>query len=267
MAGLVDSHCHLDSDAFREDREAVIARAREAGVRWMVSIGSGDGPPDLEAGIRMAEAYDFVFATAGVHPHDASKATPSTWVDLTSLCAHQKVVGIGEIGLDYHYNFSPPETQRAVFQAQLELAAEAGLPVMIHTREAWTDTVELVRNVYSGARAGGIFHCFSGGPREAEEALGLGFHLSFSGIITFPKAAEVRQALALTPEDKLLIETDAPYLAPVPHRGKRNEPAYLVRTAEKAAEVREMSLEQLAAATTHNWQKLCLQAKAGNGYT
>lgn len=267
MIELVDSHCHLDGNAFREDREAVIQRAREAGVRWMVSIGSGDGPPDLEAGIRMAEAYDFLFATVGVHPHDASKAAESTWIDLTALAGHRKVVGIGEIGLDYHYNFSPPETQRAVFRTQLELAAEAALPVMIHTREAWTDTVEVIRSVYAGAEAGGIFHCFSGGPKEAEEALGLGFHLSFSGIVTFPKAEEQREALRLTPEDRLLIETDAPYLAPVPHRGKRNEPAYLVRTAEKAAEVRAMPLERLAAATTRNWQKLCLRAKAGNGYT
>lgn len=267
MIELVDSHCHLDGNAFREDREAVIARARECGVRWMVSIGSGDGPPDLEAGIRMAEAYDFIFATVGVHPHDASKVDEATWVDMATLAAHKKVVGIGEIGLDYHYNFSPPETQRAVFRKQLAMAAAAGLPVMIHTREAWADTVAAVREAYAGSKGGGVFHCFSGGPREAEEALSLGFHLSYSGIVTFPKAVELREALALTPLERLLIETDAPYLTPVPYRGKRNEPAYLVETARKVAECRGMSLEGLAAQTTRNWQNLCLRAKAGNGYT
>jgi len=261
---LVDSHCHLDAGAFREDRDAVVSRARQAGVRWMVSIGSGDGPPDLEAGIRMAEAYDFVFASAGVHPHDASKAVESTWIDLTALAAHPKVVGIGEIGLDYHYNFSPPETQRAVFQRQLEIAAESALPVFIHTREAWRDTVETIRDVYGGAEAGGVFHCFSGGPAEAEEALNLGFHLSFSGIVTFPKADAIREALVLAPAERLLIETDAPYLAPAPHRGKRNEPAYLLGTATRAAEVRAMELADLARITTDNWRRLCLREKAAN---
>lgn len=264
MIELVDSHCHLDAGAFREDRNAVVSRAREAGVRWMVSIGSGDGPPDLEAGIRMAESYEFVFASVGVHPHDASKADESTWIDLPAAAAHPKVVGIGEIGLDYHYNFSPPEIQRSVFQRQLELAAECELPVFIHTREAWRDTADTIRSVYSGAPAGGVFHCFSGGPREAEEALSLGFHLSFSGIVTFPKADGVRSALALTPKDRLLIETDAPYLAPIPHRGKRNEPAYLLRTAEKAAEITGTSLEDLGALTTANWRRICLRGKAGN---
>ncbi len=264
MLELVDSHCHLDAGAFRDDRDAVVSRAREAGVRWMVSIGSGDGPPDLEAGIRMAECYDFVFASVGVHPHDASKADESTWIDLLALAAHPKVVGIGEIGLDYHYNFSPPEIQRAVFQRQLELAAEAALPVFIHTREAWQDTVQTIRDVYAGAPAGGVFHCFSGGPAEAEEALGLGFHLSFSGIVTFPKADSIREALLLTPAHRLLIETDAPYLAPIPHRGKRNEPAYLLGTAARSAEVRGMELDDLARLTTANWKKLCLREKAAN---
>lgn len=264
MLELVDSHCHLDGNAFGEDRETVIARAREAGVRWMVAIGTGDGPPDLEAGIRIAEAYEFIFATVGVHPHDAAKAVDSTWIDLAALAAHRKVVGIGEIGLDYHYNFSPAETQREVFRRQLELAAEAGLPAIIHTREAWADTAAAIREVYAGAKAGGIFHCFSGGPKEAEEALELGFHISYSGIVTFPKAVEIREALALTPDDRILIETDAPYLAPAPHRGKRNEPAYLLRTAEKAAEVRGTRLEDFAALTTKNWISLCLRGKAGN---
>ncbi len=264
MLELVDSHCHLDGSAFEEDRGAVIARARAAGVRWMVAVGTGEGPPDLAAGIRIAEAYDFVYATVGVHPHDASKATGATWPELAALAGGRKVVGIGEIGLDYHYNFSPPETQRAVFRRQLELAAETGLPAIIHTREAWADTTATIREAYAGAKAGGIFHCFSGGPREAAEALELGFHLSFAGIVTFPKAAEIREALVLTPDERVLIETDAPYLAPAPHRGKRNEPAWLLRTAERAAELRGVSLEEFGALTTKNWRELCLRAQAGN---
>lgn len=264
---LVDSHCHLDGKAFDADREQVIARARAAGVEHMVAIGSGDGPPDLEAGIRLAEQYSFIYATAGVHPHDAAKAVPSTWTELAALSAHPKVVAIGEIGLDYHYGFSPREAQRDAFVRQLELARESGLPVVIHTREAWQDTVSLIREHYAGPERGGIFHCFSGGPREAEEALALGFHLSFSGIITFPKAEDLREALRLTPLDRLLVETDSPYLAPAPHRGKRNEPAFVVETARKAAEVKGMSVEEIAAATTDNWKRLCLRRSAAARYT
>lgn len=261
---LIDSHCHLDGKAFDADRDEVIARARAAGVETLVAIGSGDGPPDLEAGIRLAEAYPFVYATAGVHPHEASKADEATWLELASLTAHPKVVAVGEIGLDYHYDFSPPETQRAVFQRQLELAREAGKPVVIHTREAWEDTFAMLREHWAGAGPGGIMHCFSGGPREAEEALALGFHISFSGIVTYPKAVDVQEAARMTPLDRLLVETDAPYLAPVPYRGKRNEPSYVVHTARRLAELRGEEFDGLAAATSENWRRLCLQAMSGN---
>jgi TatD DNase family protein len=264
---LVDSHCHLDGEAFDADRAAVIVRARAAGVESMVAIGSGDGPPDLEAGIRLADAYPFIYATIGVHPHDAAKAAAETWTGLAALSAHPKVVAVGEIGLDYHYNFSPPETQREVFVRQLELAREAALPIVIHTREAWEDTVRLIGERYAGAERGGIFHCFSGGPREAEEALALGFHISYSGIITFPNGEAVREALRLTPLDRILIESDSPYLAPVPYRGKRNEPAYVVETAKKAAEVKGLSVDEIAATTTENWKRLCLQRSAAARYT
>ncbi len=220
-AEFIDTHCHLDARAFDADREAVIERARAAGVTRIVAIGTGDGPPDLEAGIRLAERYPFMDATVGVHPHDAAKASEETWVELSSLVAHPKVVALGEIGLDYHYNFSPPEVQRAAFVRQMEIARQARLPIIIHTREAWEDTLELIRRHWDGA-IGGVFHCFSGGPREAEQVLELGFHVSFSGIVTFPKAADVQQAARMVPDERLLIETDAPYLAPVPFRGKRN---------------------------------------------
>ena len=295
---LIDSHCHLDADVFDADREAVIQRALDAGVECMVAIGSGDGPPDLKAGIRLAEKYEFMYATVGVHPHDASKADDATWVELTALTAHPKVIAVAEIGLDYHYDFSPRRTQQAVFARQLRIAREAHLPIAIHTREAWSDTVALLREHWVGqtsrsARSlqtppaqdsnspeagpggpaqvwgpapleepGGIFHCFSGGPEEAEEALALGFHLSFSGIVTFPKAEDQREAVRRTPLDRLLVETDAPYLAPVPLRGKRNEPAFVVTTARKVAEIKGLSFEQVAEATSANWKRLCLQTAA-----
>lgn len=262
-AEFIDTHCHLDARAFDADREAVIERARAAGVSRMVAIGTGDGPPDLEAGIRLAERYSFMDATVGVHPHDAAKASAETWAELASLTAHPKVVAIGEIGLDYHYNFSPPEVQRAVFVRQMEIAREARLPIIIHTREAWEDTVELIRRHWDPA-FGGVFHCFSGGPREAEQALELGFHLSFSGIVTFPKASGVQEAARMAPADRLLIETDAPYLAPVPHRGKRNEPAYVVETARCVAALRGVTAEEIARLAAENWSRLCLQGTATN---
>lgn len=261
---LVDSHCHLDGKTFTGDLDEVIARARAAGVETMVSIGTGDGPPDLEAGIRLAERYPFIYATVGVHPHDAAKAEEATYTELIALAAHPKVVAMGEMGLDYHYNFAPPEVQREVFIRQLAVARECALPIVIHTREAWDDTFAILSAHWSADGPGGIMHCFSGGPREAEEALGLGFHLSFSGIVTYPKAVEVHEAARLCPLDRLLVETDAPYLAPTPHRGKRNEPAYVVRTAERLAELRGETPEAIAAATTENWRRLCLQEMSAN---
>ena len=253
---LVDSHCHLDDKQFAEDREAVIERAQAAGVSRLMAIGTGDGPPDLETAIRLADAYPAFYATVGVHPHDAAKATSATLDRLRDLLSHPKVLALGEIGLDYHYDFSPRDTQRSVFIRQLELASAAGKPIVIHTREAWNDTTEIIRKHYTG---GGIFHCFTGGPAEATEALDLGFHLSFGGVLTFPKAEPVREAARLAPLEKILIETDAPYLAPVPHRGKRNEPAFVVETARKLAEIRMISLQEAADATTRNFERLCLR--------
>jgi TatD DNase family protein len=253
---LVDSHCHLDDKQFAGDREAVIERARAAGVEYLMAIGTGDGPQDLETAIRLSDCYSSFHATVGVHPHDAAKATPETFDRLRDLLRHPKVLALGEIGLDYHYDFSPRDTQRTVFIRQLELAREAGKPIVIHTREAWGDTMQVLREHYTG---GGIFHCFTGGTAEAQEALDFGFHLSFGGVVTFPKAEAVREAARIAPLDRLLLETDAPYLAPVPHRGKRNEPAFLVETARKLAQVRGMPIEELAAATTRNFERLCLR--------
>ena len=252
---LVDSHCHLDDEQFAGDRDATIERARAAGVERMMAIGTGGGPSDLEVAIRLAAQYPFIYATVGAHPHDAAKATPETFARLGELARHPKVLAIGEIGLDYHYDFSPRDVQRSVFTAQLDLATRAGKPIVIHTREAWEDTLAMIRE--AGLPNGGIMHCFTGGPKEAEQALELGFHLSFGGILTFPKAGDLRQAAALTPEDRLLVETDAPYLAPVPYRGKRNEPAFMVETARRLAEVRGVKLDDIASVTTRNFDRLC----------
>jgi TatD DNase family protein len=254
---LIDSHCHLDSDQFDPDREAVIQRALDSGVTHLVAIGTGNGPPDLEAGVRLADKYEAFYATVGVHPHDAAKATEETFHRLSQLAQHPKVVAIGEIGLDYHYDFSPRETQHAVFIEQMGLAARAKKPIVIHTREAWDDTISLIREHWDVER-GGIMHCFSGGPKEAQQALDLGFYLSFGGIVTFPKALEIQEAARIVPADRILLETDAPYLAPVPKRGKRNEPAYIVETARKLAQLRGVSEQAIAETTTANFRRLCL---------
>ena len=185
---LVDSHCHLDDKQFDEDREAVIERAFEAGVQEMLAIGTGEGPPDLEVAVRLAERHEAIQASVGVHPHDASKADEETFRRLADLFKHPKVRAVGEIGLDYHYDFSPRERQREVFARQLDLAAEARLPVIIHTREAWDDTLDLLARHWAVPNAGGIMHCFSGGPEEAARVVAMGFHVSFAGIVTFPRA-------------------------------------------------------------------------------
>jgi TatD DNase family protein len=252
---LVDSHVHLDDAKFDADREETIERARAAGVERMLAIGAGHGPPDLDAAVRLADRYPFIYATVGVQPHDASKATPETWTRLRELAAHPKVLAIGEIGLEYHYDFSPRDVQRAVFEQQLAIAAETGKPIVIHTREAWDDTLAMLRAYGRGA---GIVHCFTGDETEARRVLDLGFHLGFGGVLTFPKADALRQAARVTPDDRLLVETDCPYLAPVPHRGKRNEPAFVVETVRRLAAVRGCAPEEIAELTTRNFERLML---------
>jgi TatD DNase family protein len=252
---LIDSHCHLDDRQFDADREAAIERAVAAGVETMLAIGTGGGPPDLEAGVRLADVHAQIYASVGIHPHEAVKAGESDFARLRELLSHPKVLAIGEIGLDYHYDFSPRETQRAVFVRQLQIAREAGKPIVIHTREAWDDTLEIIAREWE-PHPGGIMHCFSGGPEEAERVLEMGFFVSFAGIVTFPRAVAVQEAARRVPLDRLLAETDAPYLAPVPHRGKRNEPAFLVETVRKLAALRGESFEQVAAATSDNFRRL-----------
>ena len=251
---LVDSHCHLNDPQFDADRDAAIERALAAGVDCMMAI---DAP-------EFAEPYPFLYATIGVHPHEAAKATDETFSRLRALAAHPKVLAVGEIGLDYHYDFSPRDVQQRVFARQLELAAEFRKPIVIHTREAWDDTLAAVSRS-GGLPHGGIMHCFTGDAAQARQALDLGFHLAFGGVLTFPKAESVREAARITPEDRLLVETDCPYLAPVPHRGKRNEPAFVVETARRLAAVRGATFESIAAVTTRNFARLCLPRGSGNG--
>jgi len=255
---MIDSHCHLDSTEFDSDRDEVIERALAAGIEHMVAIGTGNGPPDLEAGIRLADKYPPFFATIGIHPHDAAKAGPGDYRRIADLLAHPKVVAVGEIGLDYHYDFAPRDAQKSAFIEQMSIAASARKPIVIHTREAWDETVALLEKHWKPHGISGIMHCFSGGPAEARRALDLGFYLSFGGILTFPKAVQVQESAKFAPADRILLETDAPYLAPVPKRGKRNEPALMVHTAQKLADLRGCSLEEVARTTTENSRRLLL---------
>lgn len=252
---LADSHCHLDDAQFDSDRDAVIQRARDAGVSHFLSIGTGDGPPDLESAVRIAERYPSVFATAGVHPNDAEKITGSTFADLERLLTHPKVKALGEIGLDYHWGV-PKDAQMHAFLRQLQIAKEACLPIVVHTRDAWRDTVDVLREHWAECRIPCIMHCFTGTEQQAQECLDMGFTLAFGGVATFPKAPEIREAARLVPADRLLVETDSPYLAPVPHRGKRNEPAFIKNTAEVLAKARGVPVEELAACTSANFRRL-----------
>jgi TatD DNase family protein len=252
---LVDSHCHLDDAQFDPDRSAVIERALAAGLRYMLAIGTGNGPPDLAAAVRLAETQECVFATVGVHPNDTPKIAPGTFGQLEQLLAHARVKALGEIGLDYHWGV-PKETQLPAFINQLEIAAAHRVPVVIHTRDAWTETIATLRQHWAPTGLPCVMHCFTGNSEQARECLDLGFHLAFGGVTTFPKAADVREAARITPIDRLLLETDAPYLAPVPYRGKRNEPAFVAHTARAIAELRGVSLDDLATQTTANFERL-----------
>lgn len=244
-----DSHVHLTFDKFDADRDAVIARAREAGVVHMITISSYLG--DAERCAELAAQHPSIHFTAGVHAHEANRWGDTATRSLRGLSRRPKLVAIGEIGLDYHYDHSPPDVQRVVFRKQIALARDLGLPIVIHTREAWNDTFTILEE--EGATAiGGVFHCFTGGVDEARRCLDLGFYLSFAGPITFKSPGQIPEAATCVPLDRLLTETDAPFLAPHPHRGKRNEPAYVVLVAERIAALRGVTAEEIGEATTRN---------------
>ena len=251
---LIDSHVHLDDLRYDTDRDTVLQRAEAAGVETMVTIGC-----DLatsQAAVALAQTHQQVFATIGVHPHEAKEIKDGWYEAFRSLARQPKVVAYGEIGLDYHYDHSPREIQRERFREQIHLARELNLPLIIHTREAQDDTVTILREEGAGD-VGGVFHCFSGDAWLAKDALDLGFYLSFSGVLTFKNATMLRDIAKTVPLDRLMVETDCPYLTPVPYRGKRNEPAYVQHVAETLAEIRgNGSFESLARATVDNTKRL-----------
>ena len=258
---FVDSHAHLEGKQFQTDREQVISRAHEAGVEAIVAIGNGDGPGSLDCGIQLAQKYEFLYATVGIHPHEAKLATDADFEELQQLAVRPKVIAWGEIGLDYFYDHSPRELQQQVFIRQMELARAARLPIVIHCRpsnnseDAWEDCLRLIREQWAPSGLGGILHCFTGNWNHAKRALDMGFMISFAGNVTFPKAQQIRDAAKEVPLERMLIETDSPYLAPVPHRGKRNEPAFVKETARQVGELRGLRTEELGLETARNFYR------------
>ena len=249
---MVDSHCHIDMPDFDADRDEVVARARAAGVEAMLIVGGVDEEQGHRRALRVAEGVGCP-VSAGVHPHEARIATEATWDELRGLARERRIVAIGEIGLDYHYDHAPRPVQVEVFRRQLRLAREVGLPVIIHTREADDETATLLAQ--EGA-LGGVIHCFTGGHDLADRALAIGFHISFSGIVAFPRTDTIQEVARKVPEERLLVETDAPFLAPPPHRGKRNEPAFVIDVARKVAALRNESPETVGMAAKSNFARL-----------
>src|SRR5271170_2647262 len=252
---LIDSHAHIDFPHFAGDREAMLQRARDAGVNTILAIGVGPGPEKLDAAIPYAEAYDWIYTTVGIHPHEAKEVTPTHLETLARLAKHPKVIAWGEIGLDYYYDHSPREVQKRVFQVQMELAREAKLPIIIHCRDAWGDCLDMLEEFWKTAGLGGILHCFTSTVEDARRGLDLGFMVSFTGNLTYPKAQNIRDVAKVLPLENILIETDSPYLAPQPVRGKRNEPAYVAEVAKALGNVRDLGTEEIAAITAGNFRR------------
>ena len=264
---FIDSHAHLEGKRYDTDRDEVLARAKASGVQAYLAIGNGDGPDTADCGIQLAEKYtgkpDYpeIWASVGIHPHEAALANDDSYARLEQWARHPRVVAWGEIGLDYFYDHSPRDTQRRVFLKQMEIARAAQLPIIIHCRpsdnseNAWDDCLSLLREHWTSSGLGGILHCFTGTVEHARRGLDLGFLISFAGNITFPKAQNIRDAAQLVPLDRMLIETDSPYLAPIPHRGQRNEPAFVKEVARQIGELRNLSAEEIGAQTARNFYK------------
>lgn len=250
---MVDSHTHIDSEEFDGDRAEVLARARAAGVTLMVDPGCD--VPSSERAVALAEAHEDVYAAVGIHPHTAREASPAAFDTLRRLAAHPRVVAVGETGLDYHYDFSPRDQQRESLAMHVALAHEVGLPMVLHCRNAEEDLIAILERL-DGARCGGVVHCFTGPAAVAMRLVALGFYIGVTGIVTFKKAVDVQETARQVPVERLLVETDAPYLAPIPYRGKRNEPAYVAETVRCIAGLRGMSVEALAEATAANARRL-----------
>lgn len=254
---FTDSHAHIDGPEFDADRDEVIQRAQAAGVTTILNVGTGDPHSGVfERAVELGRKNPSIYTAVGTHPHDArfyDDAAEQKTKDL--ITSGERVVAWGEIGLDFHYDNSPRDVQLGVFRRQLRAAASCDVPVIIHTREAEAETIEILKSDYDGSNRGGVFHCFTGSKALAQQALELGFLISFSGIVTFRKAEDLRDIATQIPLENLLIETDCPFLAPVPHRGKRNEPAYVVEVARCIADLRGLQIEELAHATNENFKR------------
>jgi TatD DNase family protein len=262
---FIDSHAHLEGNRYDSDREEVLARAKQNGIEAYLAIGNGEGPSTADCGIRLAEKYDGkpefprIWASVGIHPHEATLANESADVQLLEWAQHPRIIAWGEIGLDYFYDHSPRDLQKSVFTQQMELAQTAKLPIIIHCRpsenseNAWDDCLTIIADQWTQTGLGGILHCFTGSVEHARRALDMGFMISFAGNITFPKAQPIRDAAQIVPLDRMLIETDSPYLAPIPNRGKRNEPSFVKEVARQIGELRGLSAEEIGALTTKNF--------------
>jgi len=256
---FIDSHAHLEMEQFDADRGQMLARTQEAGIEKIVAIGSGTGPGSLDCAIQLAEQHEFIYATIGIHPHEAKLATDADFQELEGLAKRPKVIAWGEIGLDYFYDHSPRELQQDVLLTQMELARAAKLPIVIHCRpsdkseNAWDDCLGMLEQNWRTCGLGGILHCFTGSWPHARRALDIGFMISFAGNLTFPKAQPIRDVAKEVPLERILIETDSPFLAPVPHRGKRNEPAFVKEVARQLGEIRGLSTEEAGHQTAANF--------------
>jgi TatD DNase family protein len=264
---FIDSHAHLEGKRYDSDREEVLARAKQNGIEAYLAIGNGDGPDTADCGINLAEKYDGkpeyprIWASVGIHPHEASLANQAADSQMLQWARHPKVIAWGEIGLDYFYDHSPREIQQKVFLQQMQLARTANLPIIIHCRpsdnseNAWDDCLKMIAEHWTSTGLAGILHCFTGSVDHARSALDLGFMISFAGNITFPKAQPIRDAAQMVPLDRMLIETDAPYLAPIPHRGQRNEPAFVREVARQIGELRNLPAEEIGSRTAQNFYR------------
>lgn len=248
---FVDSHCHLDYEEFQSEFDEIITRAQRAGVTHMTTIGTS--LKTFPNTLKIAEKLPFIYATIGIHPHDAEKEKEATYDDLARGAKHPKVIGIGETGLDYFYEHSPKELQQQLFRLHINVARDFNLPLIVHTRDADADCLRILQEEMAKSIFKGLIHCFTASKEFAEEVLKLGFYISISGIATFKKALDLREIVKNLPLERLLIETDSPYLAPIPHRGKRNEPSFVVHVAEAIAELKDLPLSKVAQQTTQNY--------------
>jgi TatD DNase family protein len=264
---FIDSHAHLEGERYDADRADVLARAKQSGVEGYLAIGNGDGPESADCGIRLADAFDGkpefprVWASVGVHPHEARLASPEADAQLLAWARHPKVIAWGEIGLDYYYDHSPRELQKATFLRQMELALAVRLPIIIHCRpsenseNAWDDCLGMIAEHWAGKGSAGILHCFTGSLEHARRALDWGFLVSFAGNISFARAQPIRDAALFVPRDRMLIETDSPYLAPIPHRGQRNEPSFVRQVAQQIGQLHGVSAETIGEETAQNFYR------------